>query len=580
MKLKKRPIRRVVSMSILFAAVGGFGLAATAVASSTLSESPAPVVNGNTITVEPDGWYQFQRADNFVEVCAGTYVCTVTPGSYIVINHTTQQRWEPVVVGGGQLSEPQVVGNRIVLADDGWYQVQDGQTYASLCEGASFCEVPPGSYIVINHTSGQRFESVMVGSEAPRLQNLEAVRYSDSAGEIFWQRVESDVVVTYQLYRDGVSIGETTGTSFFDDALEQNAEYLYAIVALETGAKGEVALDARPTEQAPPVNVLNVNVSNAQDILKQVVSVINEDKIDNLFAKAQADLKFQDRLFFLTNTTDQIMYSQGIALEAPYQLETNYGTGMYTDVPVGAEYVCAAGGTINNFGGDRVFNNCSVGEHTYTGTIGRRNDQLRGTIRRYPFYSFSAIDAVGGIALLSGGYYTGNLSFVSLNRSEGWDAGEFIEITADGVYLISDFTIERKDTSYNERSGVNLADGSFVNLVTEIRNSTIEGSFQFATPQFDSLFSVTVSLAFADSTRTPVETDVTDIPGGIESKKDFQWETGSIEVVVNDGSGFTVFPTSPPSQSFIIELNNGESIGPIAWDGDYVIDCGSEQICP
>lgn len=44
---------------------------------------------------------------------------------------------------------------------NGWYQVQDAITYESLCEGGDSCSVPPGRYIVINHSTGDR-ETVVV----------------------------------------------------------------------------------------------------------------------------------------------------------------------------------------------------------------------------------------------------------------------------------------------------------------------------------------------------------------------------------------------------------------------------------
>ena len=56
-------------------------------------------------------------------------------------------------------------GNTINWADNGWYQVQDATTYESLCEGGRSCEVVDGSYIVINHTTGKRFEGIQVPAE-------------------------------------------------------------------------------------------------------------------------------------------------------------------------------------------------------------------------------------------------------------------------------------------------------------------------------------------------------------------------------------------------------------------------------
>jgi hypothetical protein len=59
-------------------------------------------------------------------------------------------------------AEPSVSGNVISWPDDGWYQVQSADDYTSLCEGGRSCTVSDGTYIVINHTTGQRHEGVQV----------------------------------------------------------------------------------------------------------------------------------------------------------------------------------------------------------------------------------------------------------------------------------------------------------------------------------------------------------------------------------------------------------------------------------
>ena len=59
---------------------------------------------------------------------------------------------------------PSVDGQSISWPDDGWYQVQDAESYVSLCEGGTSCEVPAGNYIVINHTTGVRFTDIVVES--------------------------------------------------------------------------------------------------------------------------------------------------------------------------------------------------------------------------------------------------------------------------------------------------------------------------------------------------------------------------------------------------------------------------------
>jgi len=124
------------------------------------------VVMGNTISWPADGWYQVQRADDFSEVCSGTAFCEVEPGVYNVINHTTRQRFDAIEVagssGGGGVDAVTVDGNVIRWPENGWYQVQNAATFENMCEGGTFCRVPAGNYIVINHTSGERTENVLV----------------------------------------------------------------------------------------------------------------------------------------------------------------------------------------------------------------------------------------------------------------------------------------------------------------------------------------------------------------------------------------------------------------------------------
>ena len=60
------------------------------------------------------------------------------------------------------IAAPTVTGNTISWTDEGWHQVQDQSTYESLCQGGQQCWVPEGVYIVINHSTGERFENIPV----------------------------------------------------------------------------------------------------------------------------------------------------------------------------------------------------------------------------------------------------------------------------------------------------------------------------------------------------------------------------------------------------------------------------------
>jgi hypothetical protein len=141
------------------------------------TSTPAPTgisVVGGTISWPDDGWYQVQAADGSATICNGGSSCEVDPGQYLVINHTTGQRFPGVVVSedAGPPRPPAidavtVTGNVITMPEDGWYQVQTADGSESVCNGETSCEVPAGRYLVINHTTGERFEDIVVGGSTP-----------------------------------------------------------------------------------------------------------------------------------------------------------------------------------------------------------------------------------------------------------------------------------------------------------------------------------------------------------------------------------------------------------------------------
>lgn len=531
-------------------------------AETSIAQSPAPIVIGNTISVAEDGWYQFQNSNTFEELCSGTFECNVPAGSYIVINHSNQQRWESILVTAQTSGIPLANGLVFQFPDDGWYQVQDNVSYQSICNGLSSCAVSAGSYNVINHSSGQRWNSIAVAAA----NEMSTFLVPDNG----WYQVQD--ATTYDSLCEGVlQCAVSAGT--------------YNVINLSSGDRFEgIAVGSTDSESIDPMQAaLTLSAANAEDIVKKVIGVINEDQIDALFANAQNDLAFQGRLFFLSNTVDDIVFSQGVDLEIPYRYESNFGVGMFTDISVRSEYTCAAGGTIYNYLTDRVFNDCVVGNNTYNGTSGRRNDELRGTIRNYPFWNFSATDTAGITSSLTGGYSIGNLSFVVLNQTERWRDAEFSSIQSDGEFALSDFNIERLDRSDVGSSfdtTTRVIDGIPYTIRNNSQSSSVNGSFTVSAGWTNQEpISVNVSLSFTDTIREPADSSVTDYPGSIDPIEPFQWQTGAVVISANDGSSITVTPTVPSNQSFSITLSNGESIGPLPWGDDYIIDCGSDRVC-
>jgi len=59
---------------------------------------------------------------------------------------------------------PVISGSTISWPDDGWYQVLETTNYDTVCEGGASCDVNPGTYLVINLTTGERFQDVVVAA--------------------------------------------------------------------------------------------------------------------------------------------------------------------------------------------------------------------------------------------------------------------------------------------------------------------------------------------------------------------------------------------------------------------------------
>lgn len=139
-----------------------------------------PVVSGNTLSWPDDGWYQVQSADDYSTICEGGTSCSVEPGTYNVINHTTGQRYEGIRVSGpdddgGNEGSIVVTGNDIHFPEgNDWWQVLSAEDYSSICEGSGDggCTVDDGIYIVINLTTGERYENVRVSTGDDRQNTI------------------------------------------------------------------------------------------------------------------------------------------------------------------------------------------------------------------------------------------------------------------------------------------------------------------------------------------------------------------------------------------------------------------------
>jgi len=176
----------------------------------------------------------------------------------VVINHSTGERFDDIEVdsgGGGTTIGVTVTGNTINWPDDGWYQVQDLEDYSAVCDGGMMCLVPNGRYVVINHTTGQRYEPIIVSSDTtaePLRASLNLV--ADKTFRISWQPITGIDFYRVLENPDGVS-----GFTQITGDLEPSTQSLDHRVALYS------KVNARYIVQA-------CNASGCVDSEEQIVS--------------------------------------------------------------------------------------------------------------------------------------------------------------------------------------------------------------------------------------------------------------------------------------------------------------------
>ena len=261
-------------------------------------------VVGNTISWSEDGWFEVQRADNFMDLCQGGSSCEVAPGLYNVINHSTGQRWESVRVGVS------VSGNTISWPDDGWYQVQlTGEPDSSICNGTDFCVVGDGSYTVINHSTGARIENLIVPAPANQQNPADEAVVADSPVES-----SSDSA------SDSAEVVEDAGTATISELVEAAATIAdpdsslsILFSALETTGLTDSLnrVNERYTLFAPSDNAFNA---------------LGSERLDAFLTDPQAlqDLVLRHLLL------GPVFNSEDLNQLAGYQIETGSGQMIFT----------------------------------------------------------------------------------------------------------------------------------------------------------------------------------------------------------------------------------------------------------
>lgn len=344
-------------------------------------------------------------------------------------------------------------------------------------------------------------------------------------------------------------------------------------------------VDDGSTNSTPEVNSASetLSIANAESILANVVSVINEDAIEALYQTAIDDQLFLNpgdpqlfvqKLFFNGGNSDNIQSVSEGMLDVPYQMELTYGQENYVDVNQTAEYSCVGGGSLTRFisdanqASDWLFDDCVIASNTYNGTVGDRL-MARGAVNRSPVYDLTIEDSSGQVRSLSGSYSSHNSSVVAIDSELMWESANYLGPAEGGQLQIDDYSVSRSrrdDKFWFEPDTLSLPDGQIVETMEYSVANAISGTFTVTAPwtQNESL-AITVNVSFEDDARVARIPETEDEVEFIDSDPEDApyWQTGSINITAADGSQFQVAPVEGQRGNYLVTADNGETFGPV-----------------
>jgi hypothetical protein len=273
-----------------------------------------PTVSGETISWPDNGWYQVLNEADYTEICAGASACTVAPGSYLVINHTTGERFSKTVVLASSNSIS-VVDSTISWPDDGWYQVQNAETFESVCEGGQSCEVPDGIYVVINHTTGTRSEAIGVQTSVadPIAVDVRSnIIYLNDGGWIEVQRQSDNLSVCQG--QDSCAVPSTDVYTAINHTTGERYSDIEVLVSVDVEPTIALALEGSPhtwteagqyqVQRSDNFNVVCEGVSSCEVSPGSyiVINLTTDTRYEDVIVNADSS----DNLFFDPEATDSL----------------------------------------------------------------------------------------------------------------------------------------------------------------------------------------------------------------------------------------------------------------------------------
>lgn len=164
---------------------------------------------------------------------------------------------------------------------------------------------PSASITSTTRRDGNDDNDSIPNSDEPILNNARLVVYSDTAGEVLWDRPSAASGITrIEVLRNRESLGRFSSTSFFDDARVPGVQYDYTLIALDNSGSelGRITLDEN--DALGPESI---------EFLSPILARNNVVDIVNLVFSAFSGQAFANQIVNLPYHSDPTYFSRNLA---------------------------------------------------------------------------------------------------------------------------------------------------------------------------------------------------------------------------------------------------------------------------
>ncbi|ASJ76710.1 hypothetical protein [Granulosicoccus antarcticus] len=310
-----------------------------------------------------------------------------------------------------------------------------------------------------------------------------------------------------------------------------------------------------------------ISAANVELLLREIVKVANDDTL-NAASESLVPVFGSVETLIAEVIADGASSGNGLTFVSSTVVNEDGSNSEYT-------FSCDSGGTLvarayhdDSVGGPYVDqlvadSACSIGDAAYEGSAYKAVRFVRGTDVS-TFENFSVSYADGDSLLLDGEYSDSSPEQNGPVVITGWTGASLLMVDDGETTKIDDYTSYRRSQVQSDLPDSDLLAGGPGAAATV--TFTVTASWSSGEP-----IDVVVDLAYMDPEDSVV---------GEGGEYPAQWQTGSVRVTAEDGSGLTLSPDTGELETFLVAID-GEPGAPIIlnWSDGFQLSCASGFDC-